>query len=228
MRGPQSQPGGPWWRVVEDDAQGPSSLGQADSHSVQSCGPWSIRSHPAKYPWSSPAFAKYPEPSSICRPFLSFLKVNTALGERSEHPAHSRARGEALILTAELWKIPGKRDFHLPFGGSLASLLFIWDGRKNTEASAFRNKPRSTNVYCVYPKSLELEQSLVTQKCESPGRCSPAGRHRFREGHWVLMPKRQCHKGEKGVDEACSATYKLGGLKLVALPLLETSSFFKS
>lgn len=188
--------GGPWWRVVR--AWGPSSLGHVHSPCCRSCGSWSIRSHPAKYLWSFPASAKCPKPSSICRPFLSFLKVNIALGERSEHAARAGARGKALVLTAKLWKIPGKRDFHFPFGEkgySLASLLFIWEGKKNMEASEFHNKPRSSNVCCVYPKSLELEQFLVTQRRGSPQRCSPAGRRgpgasrlrTVREGRPVLV-----------------------------------------
>lgn len=132
--GPQSQVGGAWWGVV--GALGSIMPGQADSHCVRSCGSWSIQSHPAKYLWSFPASAKCPEPSSICRPFLSFLKVNIALGERSEHAARSRARGEALILTAKPWKIPGKRDFHFPWGwGGLISIPAVYLGWKEKHGS---------------------------------------------------------------------------------------------
>lgn len=60
-----------------------------DSRFVWSSGSWSILSRPAKYLWCSLSSAKSPEPSSVCRPFLGFLKVNKALEERSTHTASS-------------------------------------------------------------------------------------------------------------------------------------------
>lgn len=101
--------GGPWWRVVR--AWGPSSLGHVHSPCCRSCGSWSIRSHPAKYLWSFPASAKCPKPSSICRPFLSFLKVNIALGERSEHAARAGAVVRPLSSPQSCGKSQGKGIF---------------------------------------------------------------------------------------------------------------------
>lgn len=42
------------------------------------------------------------------------------------------------------------------------------------EASQFCNTPWSANVCCVYPKSLEFEQPLVTQRCYKPSKVQPS------------------------------------------------------
>lgn len=158
-------------------APGMFSLSQRDSHFLGSCGSQSIRSHPAKL-CGSPASAKCPEPGIVCRPFLGFLKVNIVLGERSA----SWTRGEA-CSSAKLWKIPGKWNFYFPLGGSLASLLFIWDGKKNRKASTFPKKP--------WPKLFIFSSNLLHPQVFLPPSSQEAGPNLFPVCHtfiWSISP----------------------------------------